>query len=142
MKGKFKRQRFRGRDYFEKESKLIFALGTKAAWLHTVEQTRHPEKWREVLEEMRPWSSNQPNLCIALHGEICLIGRVYVRIPDDLNRLTEPEVKTVIDRSKNPLIDKTEWIYLKGNEPARKTVVTFPKRRAPGMPRKKALPFE
>lgn len=143
MERKFKRQRFRGRFYFEEVCNLARRRGTEAAWLRASERTRNPEAWRRVLHEIRPWNREQPNLCVSMEGRICLIGRVYVRLPDDENCLTKPEVvKSQIDPWKNPLTDTTQWVYLKGNKPARSNQSSFPRRRAPGAPRNKPIPFE
>ena len=127
----------------ESELKLVHRYGSREAWLRAADLTSDPAKCREVLNALSPWAYSPGNLCVAYKGEIALISKVFVRIPDGINRLTEAViVKTQIDPRKNPLTDKTEWIYLKGDDSPLRSTVGYSQKRAHGMPRKKALSFE
>jgi hypothetical protein len=127
----------------EKELKLIHRYGSREAWLRAADLTSDPDKWRKILNDLKPWACSPVNLCKAQKGEIILISKVFIRIPDRINQLAEPViVKIEIDPRKNPLTDKTEWIYLKGDDSPLRPTVGFSQKRAHGMPRKKALPFE
>ena len=126
----------------DKELKLIHRYGSREAWLRAADLTSDPAKRREVLNALSPWACSPANLCVAHEGEIALISKVFVRIPDRINQLTEPVIKIQIDPSKNPLTDKTEWIYLKGDDSPLHSTVVYSQKRAHGMPRKKALSFE
>ena len=127
----------------ESELKFVHRYGSREAWLRAADLTSDPAKWREVLNALSPWACRPANLCVAHEGEIALISKVFVRIPDEINQLTEPViVRKEIDPSKNPLADKTEWIYLKGDDSPLRSTVGYSQKRAYGMPRKKALSFE
>lgn len=142
MKGNFKRLRFRGRIFSQSELNCIRLFGTEEAWLKYAERTSDPERWRNVLKELRPWAGTKPNLCDVLDGEIVLIGQIFIRVPDAINQLNEPKVVRIIRNPRlNPLTAKTEWIYITGNQPAYKIKVAFPAKRGYGQPRKKAIPF-
>lgn len=134
---------FRASFFSKTEFNLIQRQGTKEAWLRAADLTCDPAKWRDVLNALRPWTCSPPNLCGVYMGKIALISKVYVRIPDAINRLTEPEIADLqLDPKLNPFNDKTEWIYLKGNDPVLRSVFGYSQKRAYGAPRKKVLPFE
>lgn len=127
----------------ENELRLVHRYGSREAWLRAADLTSDPAKWRQILNALSPWACSPANLCRAHEGEIVLINKVFVLIPDEINQLTETViVKKQIDPSKNPLTDKTEWIYFKGGDSPLRSTVGYSQKRAYGIPRNKALSFE
>lgn len=134
---------FHDRLFSKAELGLMSRYGTKNAWIELAGKAANSARLIPILQALKPWQ--HATLC-ALNKDfqLVLIEKVFVRLPDEINGLSEAKVDHwIVDQHgrKNILLDRTEWVYLRGNESPNQPFVTFPQKRKRGEPRKRSDRF-